>query len=105
MTGTAPFINHHLFLIGASPQVVRTTWGDASITAGWRRHGGMGAVWRGGAQNGGMGRATDRRTVLRIETGRRRANELGAREMRIAKRRDTLVAEEPLEIRVGHPGP
>jgi FdhD protein len=52
-----------------------------------------------------MGRATDRRMVLRIETGRRRANELGAREMRIAKRRDTLVAEEPLEIRVGHPGP
>ncbi|MEV0392813.1 formate dehydrogenase accessory sulfurtransferase FdhD [Polymorphospora rubra] len=43
-----------------------------------------------------MGRATDRRTVLRIDTAARPA----------ARRRpDTLSAEEPLEIRVGPAGP
>ncbi|BCJ65544.1 formate dehydrogenase accessory sulfurtransferase FdhD [Polymorphospora rubra] len=43
-----------------------------------------------------MGRATDRRTVLRIDTAARPA----------ARRRpDTLSAEEPLEIRVGRAGP
>ncbi|WP_173077929.1 formate dehydrogenase accessory sulfurtransferase FdhD [Phytohabitans rumicis] len=42
-----------------------------------------------------MGRATDRRKVLRIDAGGHRAVE----------RRDTLAAEEPLEIRVGPAGP
>ncbi|MEV7228473.1 formate dehydrogenase accessory sulfurtransferase FdhD [Polymorphospora sp. NPDC051019] len=43
-----------------------------------------------------MGRATDRRTVLRIDTAAQPA----------ARRRpDTLSAEEPLEIRVGRAGP
>jgi FdhD protein len=42
-----------------------------------------------------MGRATDRRTVLRIDTAGRGTVEL----------RDTLAAEEPLEIRVGPAGP
>lgn len=42
-----------------------------------------------------MGRATDRRTVLRIDTAAGRA----------ARRPDTLAAEEPLEIRVGPAGP
>jgi len=42
-----------------------------------------------------MGRATDRRTVLTIDTAGRGAVE----------RRDTLAAEEPLEIRVGPAGP
>jgi FdhD protein len=42
-----------------------------------------------------MGRATDRRTVLTIDTGGRGTVE----------RRDTLAAEEPLEIRVGPGGP
>ncbi|HEX5596134.1 MAG TPA: formate dehydrogenase accessory sulfurtransferase FdhD [Micromonosporaceae bacterium] len=43
-----------------------------------------------------MGRATDRRTVLRIELS-------GDRER--VRRRDNLAAEEPLEIRVGPAGP
>lgn len=42
-----------------------------------------------------MGRATDRRTVLTIDTGGRG----------VVERRDTLAAEEPLEIRVGPAGP
>jgi FdhD protein len=42
-----------------------------------------------------MGRATDRRTVLRIDTAGQGTVE----------RRDTLAAEEPLEIRVGPAGP
>jgi FdhD protein len=42
-----------------------------------------------------MGRATDRRTVITIDTGGRGTVE----------RRDTLAAEEPLEIRVGPAGP
>ncbi|MGN9907985.1 formate dehydrogenase accessory sulfurtransferase FdhD [Phytohabitans sp. LJ34] len=42
-----------------------------------------------------MGRATDRRTVLTIDTSGRGTVE----------RRDTLAAEEPLEIRVGPAGP
>jgi FdhD protein len=42
-----------------------------------------------------MGRATDRRTVLTIDTAGRGTVE----------RRDTLAAEEPLEIRVGPAGP
>jgi len=42
-----------------------------------------------------MGRATDRRTVLTIDTSGRSTVE----------RRDTLAAEEPLEIRVGPAGP
>jgi FdhD protein len=45
-----------------------------------------------------MGRASDRRTVLRID--------LTADTAEIARRRpDTLAAEEPLEIRVGAAGP
>ncbi|MEV1286719.1 formate dehydrogenase accessory sulfurtransferase FdhD [Micromonospora sp. NPDC049679] len=43
-----------------------------------------------------MGRATDRRTVLRIDT---------AADGQPVKRPDTLAAEEPLEIRVGRAGP
>jgi FdhD protein len=42
-----------------------------------------------------MGRATDRRTVVRIDMAGRGTVE----------RRDTLAAEEPLEIRVGPAGP
>jgi len=42
-----------------------------------------------------MGRATDRRTVITIDTGGRG----------VVERRDTLAAEEPLEIRVGPAGP
>jgi FdhD protein len=42
-----------------------------------------------------MGRATDRRTVLRIDLG----NGAGT-----VRRPDTLAGEEPLEIRVGPPG-
>jgi FdhD protein len=42
-----------------------------------------------------MGRATDRRTVLRIDAGAKTA----------LRRPDTLSAEEPLEIRVGPAGP
>ena len=42
-----------------------------------------------------MGRATDRRTVLRIDT---------LADAPPRQRPDTLVAEEPLEIRVGPPG-
>ncbi|MGN9775141.1 formate dehydrogenase accessory sulfurtransferase FdhD [Micromonospora sp. H33] len=45
-----------------------------------------------------MGRATDRRGVLRID--------LDAADGRTSvRRRDTLAVEEPLEIRVGPPGP
>ncbi|MBB5110652.1 FdhD protein [Micromonospora echinospora] len=48
-----------------------------------------------------MGRATDRRSVLRIDldaTGEGRGRGRG-------RRQDTLAAEEPLEIRVGAAGP
>ncbi|SCL15645.1 formate dehydrogenase accessory sulfurtransferase FdhD [Micromonospora inyonensis] len=43
-----------------------------------------------------MGRATDRRRVLRIDLGP---------EGRVVRRPDNLAAEEPLEIRVGPAGP
>ena len=42
-----------------------------------------------------MGRATDRRKVLRIDVAAQTA----------VRRPDTLSAEEPLEIRVGPGGP
>ncbi|MFI5834332.1 formate dehydrogenase accessory sulfurtransferase FdhD [Micromonospora sp. NPDC051300] len=46
-----------------------------------------------------MGRATDRRGVLRIDL-----EATGARRTRV-RRQDTLAVEEPLEIRVGPAGP
>ncbi|MCZ7440706.1 formate dehydrogenase accessory sulfurtransferase FdhD [Micromonospora sp. WMMC241] len=46
-----------------------------------------------------MGRATDRRGVLRIDLGA--TGDRGAR----VRRQDTLAVEEPLEIRVGPAGP
>ncbi|QLQ38512.1 formate dehydrogenase accessory sulfurtransferase FdhD [Micromonospora robiginosa] len=46
-----------------------------------------------------MGRATDRRSVLRIDLGA-----TGDRRTRV-RRQDTLAVEEPLEIRVGPAGP
>lgn len=46
-----------------------------------------------------MGRATDRRGVLRIDLGA-----TGERRARV-RRQDTLAVEEPLEIRVGPAGP
>ncbi|MEG3634497.1 formate dehydrogenase accessory sulfurtransferase FdhD [Micromonospora palythoicola] len=46
-----------------------------------------------------MGRASDRRAVVRVDLG---AVETGRRRVR---RPDTLAAEEPLEIRVGSAGP
>ncbi|MET7807152.1 formate dehydrogenase accessory sulfurtransferase FdhD [Micromonospora chersina] len=46
-----------------------------------------------------MGRATDRRGVLRIDLG------AGADGRARLRRQDTLVVEEPLEIRVGAAGP
>ncbi|WBB73747.1 formate dehydrogenase accessory sulfurtransferase FdhD [Micromonospora sp. WMMD1128] len=46
-----------------------------------------------------MGRATDRRSVLRIDLGA-----TGDRRPRV-RRQDTLSVEEPLEIRVGPAGP
>jgi FdhD protein len=46
-------------------------------------------------QNGRVGRVTDRRVVVRIDT----ASENGP-----ARRLDTVAGEEPLEIRVGHGG-
>lgn len=47
-----------------------------------------------------MGRVTDRRTVRRIDLG-----SVGATGPVAVNRRDTLAAEEPLEIRVGPGGP
>ncbi|MFY1635413.1 formate dehydrogenase accessory sulfurtransferase FdhD [Solwaraspora sp. WMMB335] len=51
-----------------------------------------------------MGRASERRTVLRIEVGTRGAGSDGGQGRRV-RRMDTIAGEEPLEIRVGPAGP
>ncbi len=56
-----------------------------------------------------MGRVTDRRIVLRISTGTEPAGTEPAGtepagQVTVVRRPDTLVAEEPMEIRLGAPG-